>query len=135
MQLAAARADQAAARAAVADAAQGADAILHRAEQDKQGTDAYVDELRKQNEALAASGKPSVCGLTCNDLRGMRIKSAACATPAAAPDSRIFAPIRVPSASLNDDARARLAQTHDALKEANGRLEAVRAWYDGVRQS
>jgi hypothetical protein len=40
-----------------------------------------------------------------------------------------------PSARLRDDARERLARTRDALKEANDRLTAGRAWYDGVRQS
>lgn len=80
-QLAAARADQAAARLAAADAEARAASILHQAEQEKAGTDAYVDELQKQNAALAAAGKPSACGLTCDDLRGMRIKSAACAAP------------------------------------------------------
>ncbi|WP_456622130.1 MULTISPECIES: hypothetical protein [unclassified Bradyrhizobium] len=40
-----------------------------------------------------------------------------------------------PSAKLSDDARERMARTRDALKEANRRLEAGRAWYDGVRQS
>lgn len=92
-QLAAARADEAAARLAAADAEARAAAILHQAEQERAGTDAYVEDLRKQNEALAASGKPNACGLTCDDLRGMRIKSAACAAaaPAAAggqPDFR-----------------------------------------------
>lgn len=50
-------------------------------------------------------------------------------------DKRIFAPVGDPSARLRDDARERLARTRDALKEANDRLEAGRAWYDGVRQS
>ncbi|MBR0879496.1 hypothetical protein ACVMGC_010258 [Bradyrhizobium barranii subsp. barranii] len=49
--------------------------------------------------------------------------------------AQIFAPVRDPSASLNSDARERLARTRDALKEANDRLEQARAWYDGVRQS
>ncbi|MET4170948.1 type II secretory pathway pseudopilin PulG [Bradyrhizobium sp. LA6.1] len=80
-QLAAARADQAAARLAAADAEARADKILHQAEQEKAGTDAYVDQLQKQNAALAAAGKPNACGLTCADLRGLRIKSAACAAP------------------------------------------------------
>ncbi|MGM4955707.1 hypothetical protein ACT4MK_10155 [Bradyrhizobium barranii] len=43
--------------------------------------------------------------------------------------------MRDPSASLNSDARERLARTRDALKEANERLEQGRAWYEGVRQS
>ncbi|MHC2666592.1 hypothetical protein ACMA5K_24095 [Bradyrhizobium diazoefficiens] len=43
--------------------------------------------------------------------------------------------MRDPSASLNSDARERLARTRDALKEANDRIGAGRAWYEGVRQS
>lgn len=80
-QLAAARADQAAARLAAADAEARSAAIQNQAEQEKAGTDAYVDQLQKQNAALASSGKPNACGLTCDDLRGMRIKSAACSAP------------------------------------------------------
>jgi len=78
-QLAAMRADRDAARVAAADAALRAVAITQRADQERAGTDAYVDELQKQNAALAAAGKPNACGLTCDDLRGMRIQSAACA--------------------------------------------------------
>ncbi|MHC2666591.1 protease IV [Bradyrhizobium diazoefficiens] len=81
-QLAAAHADAAEARRAAGDAALRAEAIKEQAEQERAGTDAYVDDLRKRAEALAASGKPNICGLTCDDLRGMRIKSAACPAPA-----------------------------------------------------
>lgn len=80
-QLAAARMDLQEANRAAADAVLRAHAIEQRAEQERVGTDAYVDELQKQNAALAASGKPNACGLTCDDLRGLRIKSAACAAP------------------------------------------------------
>ncbi|QLD47376.1 hypothetical protein HUW42_23875 [Bradyrhizobium diazoefficiens] len=52
-----------------------------------------------------------------------------------AASGQIFAPVRDPSASLNSDARERLARTRDALKEANDRIGAGRAWYEGVRQS
>lgn len=77
-QLAAARADQAEARRAAADAAFRAETILHQAEQERAGTDAYVDELRKQAAALAAAGRPNACQLTCDDLRGLRIHTSAC---------------------------------------------------------
>ncbi|WLB43006.1 protease IV [Bradyrhizobium ottawaense] len=81
-QLAAARKDLLEANRAAADAVLRARAIEQQAEQERAGTDAYVDDLRKQNAALAAAGKPNACGLTCADLRGMRIKSAACAAEA-----------------------------------------------------
>ncbi|MGM4955706.1 protease IV [Bradyrhizobium barranii] len=80
-QLAAARKDLLEANRAAGDAALRARAIEQQAEQEKVGTDAYVDELEKRNAALAATGKPNACGLTCDDLRGMRIKSAACPAP------------------------------------------------------
>lgn len=80
-QLAAARADQAEARRAAADAAFRAETILHQAEQERAGTDAYVEDLRKQAAALAAAGRPNACALSCDDLRGMRIQSRACAAP------------------------------------------------------
>lgn len=83
-QLAAARKDLIEANRAAGDAVLRARAIEQQAEQERVGTDAYVDELRKRNEALAAAGKPNVCGLTCDDLRGLRIKSAACPAPAGA---------------------------------------------------
>jgi hypothetical protein len=47
----------------------------------------------------------------------------------------IFAPVGDPLAKPNDDARERLARTRDALREANDRLGAGRAWYEGARQS
>ncbi|BAL77018.1 protease IV [Bradyrhizobium cosmicum] len=81
-QLAAARKDLLEANRAAGDAVLRARAIEQQAQQERVGTDAYVDELRKQNEALAASGKPNACSLSCDDLRGMRIKSSACAAPA-----------------------------------------------------
>ncbi|MCK1669449.1 protease IV [Bradyrhizobium sp. 153] len=83
-QLAAMRADRDAARAAAADAALREAAITQRAEQERAGTDAYVEQLKKQNEALAVAGKPNACSLTCDDLRGMRIKSSACGPAARA---------------------------------------------------
>lgn len=45
-----------------------------------------------------------------------------------------MAPVSDPSANLNDDPRARLAVTRDALKEANQRLIKSGDWYEGVRQ-
>lgn len=136
-QLAAARADQAAARLAAADAEARATFILHQAEQERAGTDAYVEDLKKQNEQLATAGKSNVCGLTCADLRGMRIQSAAAPLrrDLPPPDQKIFAPVGDPSAKLRDDARERLARTRDALKEANDRLVAAGAWYEGVRRT
>lgn len=75
-QLAAARADLDAARRAAGDEALRAATIQQQAEQEKVGTDAYVEEL-KQRVAGA-------CTLTCDDLRGLRIKSGACTAGAAA---------------------------------------------------
>ena len=44
-------------------------------------------------------------------------------------------PVELPRVSKGDDPKARLAETRDALKEANKRLEGSRAWYEGVRRS
>ena len=44
-----------------------------------------------------------------------------------------MSPVSGPSLALKDDARARLAETRDALKEANKRLKASGEWYDEVR--
>jgi hypothetical protein len=44
-------------------------------------------------------------------------------------------PVGAPPVARGDDPKARLAQTRDALEEANGRLVAGRAWYEGVRES
>lgn len=85
-QLAAARKDLAEANRAAGDAVLRARAIEQQAEQERAGTDAYVEDLRKQNAALAGSGKPNACALSCDDLRGMRIASPAC-TGAARPDA------------------------------------------------
>lgn len=70
-QLAAAHADLEAANRAAGDEALRAASIQQQAEQEKVGTDAYVEEL-KQRVAGA-------CTLTCDDLRGLRIRSGACA--------------------------------------------------------
>lgn len=51
------------------------------------------------------------------------------------PAPALFSPVGVPGADLNDDARAKLARTRDALAEANRRLAESRVWYDGVRES
>lgn len=80
-QLAAARKDLLEANRAAGDAALRVRAIEQQAQQERVGTDAYVVELERRNAALVAAGKPNVCGLTCDDLRGLRIKSAACTTP------------------------------------------------------
>jgi hypothetical protein len=40
-----------------------------------------------------------------------------------------------PSVAVNDDARAKLAQTRDALKLCRAQNGNARAWYDGVRRS
>lgn len=45
-----------------------------------------------------------------------------------------MAPVDVPGVNLKDDARARLAVTRDALREANDRLADSRQWYDQVRE-
>ena len=44
-----------------------------------------------------------------------------------------MSPVSLPSVVLKDDGRARLAQTRDALKEANKRLTESGEWYDEVR--
>ena len=41
----------------------------------------------------------------------------------------------LPAVRKGDDPKARLAETRDALKEANRRIEGGRAWYEGVRES
>lgn len=43
-------------------------------------------------------------------------------------------PVDVPRLAKGDDPKARLAQTRDALAEANKRIEGGRAWYEGVRE-
>ena len=91
-QLAAMRADLDAARKAAGDEALRAATIQNQTEQERAGTNAYVEELEKQNAALAAGGKPNVCALTCDDLRGLRIKSSACAAPPGAAASAGAAP-------------------------------------------
>ncbi|WP_456622131.1 MULTISPECIES: protease IV [unclassified Bradyrhizobium] len=78
-QLAAMRADLDAARRAAGDEALRAATIQQQAEQERAGTDAYVEDLEKRTAALSAGGKPNACALTCDDLRGMRIKSGVCA--------------------------------------------------------
>lgn len=44
-------------------------------------------------------------------------------------------PVELPRVSKGDDPKARLAETRDALKEANKRIEGSRAWYEGVREA
>jgi hypothetical protein len=73
-QLAAARADLDAANRAAGDEALRAASIQQQAEQERAGTDAYVEELK--THVVGA------CALSCDDLRGMRIKSGACTAPA-----------------------------------------------------
>ncbi|WP_018456791.1 hypothetical protein [Bradyrhizobium sp. WSM4349] len=75
-QLAAARADLDAAMRAAGDEALRAASIQQQAEQERAGTDAYVEELK--------SHVVGACALSCDDLRGMRIKSGACTAGAAA---------------------------------------------------
>jgi hypothetical protein len=73
-QLAAVQADRDAAKRAAADEALRAASIQQQAEQERAGTDAYVEELK--------SHVVGACALSCDDLRGMRIKSGACAAAA-----------------------------------------------------
>jgi hypothetical protein len=44
-------------------------------------------------------------------------------------------PVDVPPVARGDDPKARLAQTRDALTEANKRIIAGRGWYEGVREN
>jgi hypothetical protein len=83
-QLAAARADLDAANRAAGDEALRAASIQQQAEQERAGTDAYVEELKQR-----AAG---ACTLTCDDLRGLRIKSNACAAAAGPAGSTSAAP-------------------------------------------
>ncbi|MBR0755629.1 protease IV [Bradyrhizobium jicamae] len=75
-QLAAARADIDAAKKAAGDEASRAATIQQQADEERAGTDAYVEDLKKRITGA--------CALSCDDLRGMRIKSSACAAPAGA---------------------------------------------------
>jgi len=43
-------------------------------------------------------------------------------------------PVAVPRVAKGDDPKVRLAETRDALKQANQRIEGGRAWYEGVRE-
>jgi hypothetical protein len=65
------------ARIAAADAALRGAAIQRKADADQKGTTYYVEQLKRQAASPA-------CGLTCDDLRGMRIASPACAAGARA---------------------------------------------------
>jgi len=51
--------------------------------------------------------------------------------PAANP---LMQPVAVPRVAKGDDPKVRLAETRDALKQANQRIEGGRAWYEGVRE-
>lgn len=44
-------------------------------------------------------------------------------------------PVEVPPIARGDDPKARLAQTRDALKQANARINGGRAWYEAVRET
>ncbi len=44
-----------------------------------------------------------------------------------------MAPVEDPLARPGNDSRERLAVTRDALKQANGRLQGSREWYEQVR--
>ncbi len=44
-----------------------------------------------------------------------------------------MAPVEDPLAGPGNDPRERLAVTRDALKQANGRLQGSREWYEQVR--
>lgn len=44
-------------------------------------------------------------------------------------------PVVAPKVAKGDDPKARLAQTRDALAEANQRINGGRAWYEAVRES
>lgn len=43
-------------------------------------------------------------------------------------------PVGAPALKLGDDARAKLARTRDALKEADRRLDGSHEWYEKVRE-
>jgi hypothetical protein len=127
-QLAAARADLDAARRAAGDEALRAASIQQQAEQERAGTDAYVEDLKTILWALALSAAMICAGCASNPAPAPLARQ----LPAA--PVRLLNPVPVPATSLNDDARARLAQTRDALGQANRRLEEGRAWYEVVRQ-
>ncbi|MBR0695936.1 hypothetical protein [Bradyrhizobium lablabi] len=44
-------------------------------------------------------------------------------------------PVGAPPLARDDDPKARLAETRDALREANRRINGGRAWYEAVRES
>ncbi|SDC06046.1 hypothetical protein SAMN05216337_1001153 [Bradyrhizobium brasilense] len=43
-------------------------------------------------------------------------------------------PVATPPVSRGDDPKAKLAETRDALGEANRRINGSRAWYEAVRE-
>jgi hypothetical protein len=51
-----------------------------------------------------------------------------------APPDSLLRTVPAPPIAKGDDPKARLAQTRDALDEANGRIVNGRAWYEGVRK-
>ncbi len=44
-------------------------------------------------------------------------------------------PVAVPPISRGDDPKAKLAETRDALKQANARINGGRTWYEAVRET
>lgn len=97
-QLEAVKADRDRARMAAASASLRMAAIEAASNVEKEGTQKYVEELQ-QRIAAEAAAKPAgtvavnACALTCADLRGMRIPSAACGTkPRPAGPTRLHVP-------------------------------------------
>jgi hypothetical protein len=118
-------------RSALAEARLRAAGIELQSNAERAETANYVEQLKARFE--------SACAITDDDLRGMRVRSGEApdgAAKGAAPAADgLMRPVEVPRVSKGDDPKARLAETRDALKEANSRLEGSRAWYEGVRQS
>jgi hypothetical protein len=98
-QLEAVQADRDRARLAAASASLRMAAIEAQSMTEKEGTAKYVEELRQRVEQAEKATTPNTapinaCALTCDDLRGMRIPSAACGTAKPRPASP--SPIHVP---------------------------------------
>ena len=96
-QLDAVIADRDRARMAAASASLRMAAIEAEANVEKEGTRKYVEELQQriaaEQAAKPAGAQVNACALTCDDLRGMRVPSAACGT---APRSSRPSPFHVP---------------------------------------
>ncbi len=83
---------------------------------------------RRAFPALLAISLTTICGACAH-----KAEPAAQARELPPPAANLMQPVAVPPLHKGDNAKARLAETRDALGEANRRLEGGRAWYQSVR--